>query len=58
MKYKDVKVKRKGGWLILSAPDKTDYELTIAHGSMSVMQAVSEYRLDVERILGKRKNFI
>ena len=58
MKYRDVKVKRRGSWLIVTAPTKTDYELVIAHGSMSVSQAIVEFILDYEQMMGKRKILI
>lgn len=49
MKYKDVKVKRKGMWMIITAPEHTDYELFICYDSMSKNAAVNEFIMDVRK---------
>ncbi len=50
MRFKDVKVKRRGSWYILSAPEQTDHTLYIAVDSMSRIMAVREFILEVEAI--------
>ena len=48
IKYKDVRLKQKHRWYVLTAPAITDYELWLSSAHMSKMAAIREFILEVE----------